>query len=130
MKMAENMIYAHAETQHAITSIDLDTALFYPFILTIRFPPSSPSLTPSSPSYLPLPCLPLPLSLSSLPTSFPLLSLHSSLTHPLSPFCTFSISLTHNSIIDVPGVITHCTPHSIVLHFHTTTAGGGASHQT
>ena len=39
-------------------------------------------------------------------------------------------TLPYGGIIDVPGVIAHCTPHSIVLHFHTTTVRGGASHQT
>ena len=65
-------------------------------------------------------------------STFPLSISLSSVSHALSPFLSpYPPSpLTYSGIIDVPVVTTHCTPHSIVLHFHTTTARGGASHQT
>ena len=59
----------------------------------------------------------------------PIITFTCTLTLPFLP-SSLPPSLPYIGIIDVPGVIPDCTPLSIVLHFHTTTARGGASHQT
>ena len=85
--------------------------LFFRLLPHLSFPPSLliyPSLSPSVP----------PSFLHSLSSSLP----PSSLPPSLPPF------LPYSGIKDVPRIIAHCTPHSIVLHFNTTTARGGASH--
>ena len=93
-----------------------------------RVPGAAPPPPPPDPPLSSLPPFPHFLNLLFLSChSFlhsPTLILPPALPPSLSP------SVTHNSIVDVPGVITHCTPHSIVLHFHTTTPGGGTSNQT
>ena len=43
------------------------------------------------------------------------------------PVSSLPATLTYRGFSDIPIVTTNCTPHSIALHFHTTSVRGGAS---